>query len=131
MSEGYRAARLLRVGRLATGKLIGTEATNASINNRPVMKLTFEFTAHDGSTGLAIAKTHTPRLLEDEAEEQLLYDPADPSTAVMLDSIAGAPRLGPDGGYAPRPWATVLPLLIVPVSSLLGHGGYLVYLLMR
>ncbi len=122
---GLQAARLLRVGRLATGKLIGREATNTSINNRPVMKLTFEFAAHDGSTCQVVAKTHLPQVLEDDAEELLLYDPADPSTAVMLDSLAGSPHLGPDGEYEPRPMIGVIPLLIVPLLSIVGNTGYL------
>ncbi len=129
--EGAKAARLLRVGRLATGKLVSREFTNASVNNQPVVRLSFEFTAHDGSTAVAEAKTHATRPLEDEAEELLLYDPADPSSAVLLDSIAASPRLGPDGEYEPRPMAKVIPLLIVPILSIVGHGGYLLFTLLR
>jgi len=129
--DGLKATRLLRLGRLTTGKLISREVTNMSINHQPVMKLTFEFTAHDGSTSQGIAKTHQPQALEDEAEEPLLCDPADPSTAVLLDSVAGSPRLDPAGQYEPRPMSKVIPLLIVPLLSIVGHTGYLLLSLLR
>jgi hypothetical protein len=124
VSEGIKANQLLGGGRFAYGVLIGSEPTGARINERPVYRLTFEFTAHDGSSHQVVKKTHLPHPLEDEAEEPLLYDPADPAYALMLDGLPGPPRVDVDGSLLPGPLGKVLLLLILPGLTLLGHGWY-------
>ncbi len=124
--KGLKGLRLLREGHSAKGRLVGKEATNTKINEQVVYRMTFEFEAYDGRTYEAEARTHVPGVLEDEAEEPLLYDPADPSCAVMLDDLPGSPRIDEHGqircAAAPLAFASVL----IPAVSILGHVTYAV-----
>lgn len=125
LRQGIQAIRLMRAGRFAAGKLIGGEPTNVHINQRPVMKLTFEFEAHDGSLHLVDAKTHQPASLEDETVEPLLYDPADPSDAVLLDGLPGPPHLSTQGTLLPAALGRAALVTILRVVTIIGHGVYL------
>ncbi|MBS4035301.1 MAG: DUF3592 domain-containing protein [Ignavibacterium sp.] len=88
---GLKKARkdiyLLQVGEVAYGTLVGKEPTSVKINNRPVYKLYFRFTAADGNTYDTACKSHLTRLLEDEEKEKLVYDPNAPEQALLLDSL--------------------------------------------
>ena len=88
--KAVNSIRILKIGKLAYGKFLNKTPTNTKINNQTVYKLTFEFTANDGRVYEAIAKTHKYGRLEDEAEEQLVYDPDAPERAVMLDALPKA-----------------------------------------
>jgi hypothetical protein len=123
--DGLKANRLLSQGRIAFGKLISTEGTGATINNRPVLKLTFNFRAEDGLDYDVIAKTHEPEDLGDEAEEPLLYDPNVPSTAVLLDDLPGSAEFDANGGLIPASVSEIVRILLIPVLTLVGHGFYL------
>src|SRR6185436_20886830 len=63
---GFRRNHLLRNGLLSTGKLLGRERTNVTVNKRPVWKLTFEYVARDGQRHEATASTTDTTRLEDE-----------------------------------------------------------------
>ncbi|HLG41782.1 MAG TPA: DUF3592 domain-containing protein [Planctomycetota bacterium] len=120
--KGIRANHLLGHGKLAWGKLKSEEPTGARINNRVVMKLTFEFKAEDGSSNEVVAKTHEPERLKDEEQEAVLYDPEAPSYAVLKDSLPGSPEITPEGHLrAGRP-AKGLVVLILPLLTLVGHA---------
>jgi hypothetical protein len=56
---GLRDLRLLRFGAETRGKLTGKRATSTTVNDRPVMELTFEYEA-DGRRHIAMFKTPTP-----------------------------------------------------------------------
>ena len=128
MRKGLRARRLLATGSLARGVLKSKERTNTRINNRTVYRLTFEYTAQDGLTYEAVAKSHLPHQLEDEEHEHLVYDPWNPSYTAMLDALPGRPRVNregefeTDGAYDPL---MALLSLVIPTVTLLGHGWYL------
>jgi hypothetical protein len=111
--RGLRRIRLLRSGRPALGRLVDRRATNVTINDEPVIALTFEFTTEDGATARVVERTHRPQLLEDDEEEPLLYDPQWPERAALLDHLPGAPRVDGRGRLhvklGPR---TFLPLLL-------------------
>ena len=79
--------QVLKVGEIAKGKFLHQEATNTKINKQTVYKLFFEFTANDGKTYQVVAKTHKTHRLLDEELEALVYDPANPSNAVVLDAL--------------------------------------------
>ncbi len=79
--------QILKVGVLADGIYLYQEATNTRVNNQTVYKLFFEFTANDGKNYQAIAKTHKTHRLKDEEFEKLVYDPFNPSNAVILDAL--------------------------------------------
>ncbi len=80
--------RILKVGELSEGKFLYQEATNTKINKQTVYALTFEFKASDGHMYQAVAKTHKTHRLKDEAFEKLVYDPTNPTNAVLLDALS-------------------------------------------
>jgi hypothetical protein len=125
LRSGARALSLLRRGRIARGRLIRTQATRMEVNDRPVLAMTFAFQTDDGETHEAVARTHRPRQLQDDAEETLFYDPADPSRATLLDHLPGGPYLGPRGQLASGshlPWPLYL---LVPAGWLVGNVWFL------
>ncbi|TBR20536.1 hypothetical protein EPO15_12865 [bacterium] len=130
LRKGLRGIRLLRRGMTASGKLVSKEATNTSINKQRVYELTFEFTAADGKRYRAKASTHEPDTLEDDREEPLLYDPADPNISVLLDDLPGRPRLDDESVTRTRD-GSVWPLLFVPGLAILGHTAATVWQLLR
>lgn len=125
LREGLRAARLLQSGRLAFGTLTHVAGTGTTINNRPVLAMTFTFRAHDGANYDVTSRTNRPENLEDQSEEVILYDPDDPSRGVALDALPGSVRVDASGairlGHA---WACLTTLLL-PGLTLVGHGLYL------
>ncbi len=125
LREGIQGCWLLRRGRLARARLKDIRPTNVSINNRPVMALTFEFRAQDGMDYQIVAKSHQPERLEDEAEEVVLYDATDPARAAMLDAMPGPPALGEGGEVLASPWRRVMWALGLPVLSAIGAGLFL------
>lgn len=117
--RGLRQIRLLRSGRPARGRLVGARPTRVEINNQPVMELTFEFRTEDGARVRAVDRTHQPHLLEDDEEEELLYDPSHPDRVTLLDHLPGSPRVDQKGRlHATLGPATVLPALLVPLVLL-------------
>ncbi len=125
LRRGLKANRLLGHGCLALGRLQSKAATNTKVNDRPVYNLTFAFEDQDGSTCEAHARSHTPEELEDDAEEPLLYDPANPAYSVMLDNLPGAPRIDESGGIQSGNSAAAAASLLLPAATLIGHGSYL------
>ncbi|MDH4241432.1 MAG: hypothetical protein OEW48_17880, partial [Phycisphaerae bacterium] len=103
------------------------EKTKTEVNKKPVYKLTFEFNTPEGTTYEATAKTHDTAKLEDQAEEPLLYDPMRPSYAVMLDDLPGNPRIMENGTIHAGPVANTIKVLVIPLTTIIGHGIY-VYL---
>jgi hypothetical protein len=123
---GLRTLALIKRGKLASGKLIGTERTNTKINNQTVYKLTFEFTDDKGATHRATVRTHQTHLVEDQPEERLFYDPQNPTKARMVDLLPRGLTVGADGSIiAGAPVfmlisAFVVPALVIGVHALVG-----------
>jgi hypothetical protein len=126
MKKSLQAIRLLQYGRLAKGTLISKVPTRTSINNQIVYNVMFRFTDHLGREWDVSAKTHLPHLLEDEAEERLLYFPANPKNAVMLDSLPSAGLINDDDRIKELPLKPSLARLIIPLVTIVGHGLYIV-----
>jgi len=122
--RGRRGVRLLKHGHAALGTLQHKEPTNTTINNRRVFKLTFAFKADDGQEYEAIAKSNMPEKLEDEEQELLMYDPAAPQRAVMMDELPGSPRFDEFGQIRPSSMGASVRVLLIPLASLIGHGLY-------
>lgn len=120
LRKGLRALRLLTHGIPAQGRLVGEEATNVQINDTPVMAMTFEFKTVDGRSARCVAKTHLTHDLKDDAEEPLVYDPEDPSVAVLLDDLPGKPRISEASVVRSRE-GRVWHLLALPVATVLLH----------
>jgi len=87
IKSAVKNLKILKYGKLTTGTLIHKEPTNVQINKRTVYKLTFEFSDSFNNKYQAIAKSHIPEKLTDEAQEQLVYLPDNPEKAVLLDSL--------------------------------------------
>jgi hypothetical protein len=122
---GLKANRLLGLGKIAFGKLISTESTNARINNRPVIKLTFAFEDQKGEEWEVTATTHEPAGLRDEAEEPLLYDPDNPDYAVLLDDLPGSTTFDSSGQLVPGGFLETGMTVLIPGLTVIGHGMYL------
>jgi hypothetical protein len=123
---GWRRMRLLQAGHLVMAKLVRKEATNTTVNRRVLYALTFEFTGRDGRRHETTARTSFPERLEDEKREPLLYDPARPSRAHLLDQAPSRPRFGPTGellGASHLALRLLVPALVVAFNGLLllGH----------
>ena len=123
--NGLKAIRLLKYGKVGMGTLKSKVETNTRINKQTVYKMTFEFTTGDGAKHEATTRTHKSEVLEDNAQEQLLYDETNPTYAVMLDSLPGAPRIDEQGRIQVRSYLSGLPVLIIPFLTTAGHGVYL------
>lgn len=120
--KGLKGIRLLTHGEMAGGQLVDKQATNTQVNKQTVYKLTYMFTAADGQLYEAYAKDHETDKLEDEATEPLLYDPMNPSDAVLLDNLPGCPRVDDMGQVAMK--GTALRVLALPLITVIGHGAY-------
>lgn len=124
--RGLRSLRLLRTGQLAKARLTERHATNTRINNQRVWKLIFAYSVQGRSYRHSFA-THQIAGLLDEQEENLLYDPAHPEHAVLLDGLPGRVRIdGNTGQLTPQQPGTSLMMLIAPVAvALMGYFGWI------
>ena len=122
LSGGIKANRLLAQGKVTQGVLKSKEPTSTRVNNRPVYKLTFEFRADDGGIYEVVSKTHLLQLLEDEAEEQLVYDPRHPAHAVMMDNLPGSPDIDEMGFIHSTSFTSGVLPLILPGLTMFVHG---------
>jgi hypothetical protein len=120
--SGLRRNYLLREGVLAMGTLKSKSATNMTVNKRRVYKLTFEFISRDGRRCEVSSNTSQPRMLENEDQEPLLYDPSNPSRAYLLDETA-RPEIEPNGDLSGRPRAAVLSMFL-PLLIIAAHVAY-------
>jgi hypothetical protein len=108
-----RNVRLLRYGAETRGKLVRKRETRVTVNDTPVMALTFEYEVC-GKTYSTMVKTLQPAPLEDDEREAMLYDPQSPSRATTLDHLPGSPKVTAGGELEARP-GTAFHLLILPV----------------
>jgi hypothetical protein len=118
--HGFRRNRILKNGIVTTGKLVSKVATNSSVNRQIVFELKFAFSTRDGRRGEAVSRTHLPQMLEDEADEPLMYDPDDPTQAFLLDELPSRPEVL-DGQLQGRPLAA-FGAALVPILALTVHG---------
>jgi hypothetical protein len=127
LRNGVKASVLLAKGKIGRGVLKSKRATNVEVNECPVYKLTFEFTADDGRCYEVVTKTHQVERLQDDAEERLLYHPTNPADAVLLDNLPGAPDIDERGQIRPLSLRSGLRVLIVPVVAILINVLVLIY----
>lgn len=97
VQSGLRTSRVLIHGRLTSASLKSKQPTNMRVNNRPVMKLTFEFVAGDGQRYEASESATDTMALEDERSEQLLYLPDEPRSATLVDGLPRAIQASEEG----------------------------------
>jgi Protein of unknown function (DUF3592) len=121
---GLKRNRVLRDGLIANGKLISKRMTNVRINRMPLYELCFEFTSRDGRRCEAKARATDTDRLEDERQEPLLYDPADPARAYLLDDAPARPEFEPNGDLRGNP-ARAIRMMILPAVVIGAHGWIL------
>ena len=116
LAHGLKARSLLVSGNMAEAALVSCEPTNARVNNKSVFKYTFAFEGPMGRQELTERSTRTRRLT-DEPTERVLYDPGEPSRAVVFDLLPGAPVVMPDGRLAARSPRKLYAALIAPTLT--------------
>ena len=122
LRQGLWDVHLLVEGRLARAKLVDKTATSVSQNKRRVYALILSFTDEGGMERRGTVKTAEPELIENEAAENILYSPEDPTRIAALDLLPGALRSGPGGRLETvNPGKTFL-VLILPVLTVLVNG---------
>jgi hypothetical protein len=119
--RGARRVHLLQNGEGARGTLTERRPTGARINKQPVIEYVFTFRTQQGREARATARTHDAGALLDSKQEPLLYDPLDPSRAVLLGSLPGDPRLD-DAGRFTAPNASLW-LLLWPLAGALSWAA--------
>jgi hypothetical protein len=82
-----RHLHLLRFGLVAMGSVTRKTATSTQINDQVVYQVFFKFKDGQGIEHEACVSSHQVDELGDEKREPLLYDPANPSCAVLLDAL--------------------------------------------
>ena len=122
LKNGVKANRLLTHGKVGMGTLMSKEATNTEVNDRTVYKLTFAFTADDGQSYEIVNKTTATHLLEDDAQERLLYNPYNPRYAVMLDNLPGSPDIDELGRIQTKSPVSSFLTLLLPVLFITVNG---------
>jgi hypothetical protein len=134
--RGLRGIRLLRDGQQTMARLLSVQSTNVKVNEQTVFKYTFEFRDSAGAAQRVTAKTHvTSRFAgedmpgrrpgDDGVYEPVIYDPLNPSRAVLLDALPGGPRIDETGQVRAGNPVTAMATAIIPLATLIGHGIYL------
>jgi hypothetical protein len=113
LRKGFARVRLLQQGEVAQATLVDQQATNASINNRRVHRLTFRFVDRGKRERLVVARTHRTEALTDEPSETVLHDP-DGDGALLLDDLPARTTIDAQGQLEPTPLGRVLLVLIAP-----------------
>lgn len=90
--KGIPKIRTLRHGIMTRGKFVKSEGTGGSINGQTIYDLYFSFKDLSGIERTAIGSTHKTGPVLDEPEERILYDPADPTGAVVVDAMPASVR---------------------------------------
>lgn len=90
--KGIPKIRTIRHGIMTRGKFVKKERTGGSINEQHIYDLYFSFKDMSGIEYTAIGSTHKTEAVLDEPEERILYDPADPSNAVVVDAMPASVR---------------------------------------
>jgi hypothetical protein len=82
-----RERKILTSGRPAMGTLLHAEPTNMKVNEQTVFKLTFEFSTDRNQSQQFTIKSHMLRNLTEGQSRMLVYDPRQPSNAVIVETL--------------------------------------------
>lgn len=126
--KGRKDIQLLTHGKLTLAELVNKEATNTSVNDETVYKMTFAYTVKK-KTYHTMVRTHDTWKLEDEDEERLLYLPQNPEKAILLDNVSGGLEVSPYGNFQAKKPIKSLMSLISPVAFILINGVVLALML--
>ncbi len=105
------------------------EATQTSVKDETVYKIIFDFVATDGKKYEV-----TMRKCENEPFDrpgQVLYDPADPKRAMLIDDLPAEVRVDRDGNLHPTSSRRALLVTIVPLFTIAMNALWLWYWLFK
>jgi len=125
MRNSLRECWFLRHGKLAFASAIDHAACDRTRGQR----VTFAFTTDAGQVSRAQISTRHPGVLEPSRQTLLLYDPAHPDRALIVEDMKCEPRFNDRGGFrAPEAGALALMLLPAVLIGLLLIGCLLEWL---
>lgn len=110
--SGRKKNHVLRNGVLTTGKVIDVRPTNVTINNQPLWEVVYEFHDRNGQRRECTARSVDTTRLQDEENEPLLYDPENPTKALVLDEAPARPKFDLNGDLEGRPTAAMFRLIL-------------------
>lgn len=120
LKRKLRLMRLLQVGEFTVGRLSAKEATNVTVNDNPVYKLTFTFLDDRGMERHTTVKAHELDRFTDDEEEPLLFDSRQPNVASLLDEVSPRPVFDEAGVLRPESAFGAVLSLMFPVLVLTG-----------
>lgn len=82
----------IRYGIMTRGKFVRMMETGTVINKKTMYDVYFQFNDESGKKYTAIGTTLNTDLVQDEPEERIIYDPDNPSNAVVVDALPAAVR---------------------------------------
>lgn len=106
--------RLLTHGVETRAWLVDQKVLPSRKGRSTTYQLTFSFEDEDGAGRRYTTAVTDASRLTDEKEERLLYDPAEPESAALLDQLPGRPRIE-RGAFVDTAPAALWPRLPVPV----------------
>ena len=118
--KGRRALRLLREGMATTARLSESALTSATVNNRVVYRMTFEYAGPMGATEQLTVRTNLPGHLE--GPQLVLCDPLDGRIAVLFNNLPGPPTLDPTGQPVPTGRRA---FLFIPLLTVAGNAWFI------
>jgi hypothetical protein len=90
--KNLKYLRILSIGKVAFGVYSHMENTGASVNKQPVVRIFFNYVTHDNINAQAYGETYQTYKLQDEQAEPLVYNPNNPSEAIMIDALPAIVR---------------------------------------
>jgi hypothetical protein len=131
LRTGLRDIRLLQIGVVGRGTVVGKRATNTRVNNRILYELDMAFKDAFGKTARFKTRTCFPEVLEAEGAHNVFYDPDRPEDAIAVDTLPESLRADYSGGLASEGWGPIIRALVVPALVLLSNAAILAYKLTR
>jgi hypothetical protein len=117
LRAGARQVRLLRDGKLALGTFLGDAPTNVTVNRRRVYKVRLAIVTDRGVREEVEVRTSRPEVVEDDPQERILYDPADPRDALAWDLLPGSVAVDSAGQLRPANGLTSLRFVLPPALA--------------
>ena len=113
--SGDKAVRLLREGFAIRARHLTTDSTGMTVNDKPVMKVVFEYQV-EGESYTVSAQALDVSRLTDAKDKVVLYDPTLPGRAVVLDGLPRGIHLDElTGRFRVNPLRCVLPLMAATI----------------
>ena len=125
-AQGLRQVTLLRHGELASAQTLGKQRTNTSVNNKPVLKYTYQFQARDWQTYSGACKALSSEEIGDDVEEAVLYLPSNPQVSTLVDALPLRCTLDVDGAGEWVSYESVWPVIWCGLAWM-GVAAHVVY----